>query len=204
MANPRDWKVLLLGGGTGTGKTQLSLALGRRFDVAVLEGDLLRGVIESAVAQGSDPDLHPFRDATIWDQPIEEILDRSLRLSQRVCRICEWVLVRQHYVERPLILEAFWILPEFAAQTTFGDLNLTGEVRSLFLFEPDLDALQERLHGRDGEVGLPQEQPSRLAMFHEHGVLIKQRAEALGLAVLESRPFETLEARALAALGLDG
>jgi hypothetical protein len=41
-------------------------------------------------------------------------------------------------------------------------------------------------------------------MFHEHGVLIKQRAEALGLAVLESRPFETLEARALAALGLDG
>jgi hypothetical protein len=37
-------------------------------------------------------------------------------------------------------------------------------------------------------------------MFYEHGLLIKQRAEELGLPVLQSRPFETLFDRALAVL----
>jgi hypothetical protein len=39
-------------------------------------------------------------------------------------------------------------------------------------------------------------------MRYEHGLEMKRRAEALGLPVLESRPFETLESRALSALGL--
>jgi 2-phosphoglycerate kinase len=196
----RDWQVLLIGGATGSGKTRLSLELGKHFDVRVLEGDVLRWVIESAVPPGSDPDLHVFREPGIWDLPWQQSLERSLRISARLCKINEVVLARQHFVNGPLILEGFWVLPEFATQARFDGVEMAGEVRSLFLYEQDVDALKERLYRRDGERGLPSDQPSRLAMFYEHGLLIKQRAEELGLPVLQSRPFETLFDRALAVL----
>ena len=69
---------------------------------------------------------------------------------------------------------------------------MVGDVRSLFLYEPEIAALKERLYSRDGELGLPSNQPSRLGMFYEYGLLIKERVEAVGLPALESRPFETL------------
>ena len=78
-AAERDWRVLLIGGATGSGKTSLALALGKYFDVPTLEGDVLRWAIESAVALGSDPDLHPFHDVELWNRPGPEILDSSLR-----------------------------------------------------------------------------------------------------------------------------
>ena len=102
--------------------------------------------------------------------------------------------------QQPSNSRGFWVLPEFAAQSSFNGIEITGGVRSLFLYEPDIDALKERLYDRDGERGMPSDQPGRLRMFHEHGLLIKQRAEALGLPTLEARPFETLLERALAAL----
>ena len=195
----RDWHVLLIGGGTGCGKTTLSQQLARHFDVGVLEGDVLRWVIASAV-EGSDPELQARHEPSFWDQPWQEILQLSLKQSERLCEISQVVLVRHHFVNRPLILEGFWVLPEFAAQSSFNGIEITGRVRSLFLYEPDIDALKERLYDRDGERGIPSDQPGRLRMFHEHGLLIKQRAEALGLPTLEARPFETLLERALAAL----
>jgi len=199
-AADRDWRVLLIGGATGSGKTSLALALGKYFDVPTLEGDVLRWAIESAVALGSDPDLHPFHDVELWNRPGPEILDSSLRQSARLCQINEVVLARRHFSKRPLILESVWILPEFASQPSFNGIEMSGEVRSLFLYEQDVTALAERLYGRDGELGLPSNQPSRLKMLYEYGLLMKERAEALGLPVLPSRPFETLVDRAIEAL----
>jgi len=196
----RDWHILLIGGGTGTGKTRLSEELARHFSVRAVEGDVLRWSIESVVSPGSDRDLHIFHDPSFWELPVEEMVERSLRWSARLCEINAAVLVRHHFVNRPIILEAVWVLPEFAAQTRFGDVDLSGRIRSLFLYEPDIDLLRERLYGRDGALGLPSNQPRRLASFHEQGLVLKQRAEALGLPVLECRPFETLFERALAAL----
>jgi 2-phosphoglycerate kinase len=196
----RDWQILLIGGGTGTGKTRLSEELARHFDVRVVEGDILRWAVEAAVAEGVDPDLHVFRDTSMWELPWQDILERSMRLAVRMCRINEAVLARQHYVKGPLILEAFWITPEFARQGVYDGVEMAAEVRSLFLYEPDVEVLRERIYGRDGERGLPSDQPSRLAMFYEHNLLMKQRAEALSLPILESWPFETLLDRALAAL----
>jgi 2-phosphoglycerate kinase len=195
-----DWQVLLIGGGSGTGKTALARALGRRFDVSVIEGDLLRHVIEAAVPRGSDPALHIFKDPSFWEQDVDNVLAATERLARRVCQIAEVTVARQHYMGRPAILEAFWVEPEFAAQSEFDGIVMSGRVRSLFLFEDDREELHRRLLSRDGKVGLPTTQVSRLAHFHRHAIAVKERAEALGLPVLASRPFETLEARALAAL----
>jgi 2-phosphoglycerate kinase len=127
---PRDWQILMIGGGTGTGKTSLARQLGKRFEVPTLEGDVLRWVIESALLAVSDPDLHPFHDTGFWNLPVQDMLDRSLRQSKRVCLINEAVLARHHFTQRPLILEAVWLLPEFAAQRSFDGVEMAKCARS--------------------------------------------------------------------------
>jgi 2-phosphoglycerate kinase len=133
---------------------------------------------------------------------VDEVVEVTLRLSRRICQVCEVVIARQHFTTHRLILEGFWLLPEFAGQPSFEGIDMSGRVRSLFLYEADASDLEQRYLHRDGKVGLPDEQASRLAVFQQHGLAIKQQAEALGLPVLESRPFETLQARALEALGI--
>ncbi len=201
MAPTGDWKILLIGGGTGSGKTGLSRALAKRFDANVMEGDDLRWVIEAAVPRGSDPDLHLFVDAGVWQLPLEELLDRTERLSARVCRAAEAVIVRHHTHDQRFILDAFWVLPAFAAQSTFNGVEMAGEVRSLFLYEDDASSVAERRAGKEPNAAPPTPEAVRLAMFRAHGALMRRQAEAIGLPVLASTPLETLEARALAALG---
>ncbi len=193
-----DWNILLIGGGSGSGKTQLSRALAGYFGARVLEGDDLRWAIEAAVPKGADPDLHLFSQPDAWQQPMEELLDRTFRLSARICHAAEAVIARHQDMDMPLIIEAFWILPEFAAQSSFAGIAMGG-VRSLFLCEDDPLRITRQRSGRGEDPGL---YPSRLvqSMFWQHGLVIRQRAEALGLPVLESRPFDTLLDRAIATL----
>ena len=75
-------------------------------------------------------------------------------------------------------------------------------MKSLFLYEPDIAELGARLSERgEWSSRIPEEERApRLAFFHAFGLEIKRRAEALSLPVLESRPFDTLFDRALAAL----
>ncbi len=195
------WKILLIGGGTGAGKTELSRALAKRFDANVMEGDDLRWAIEAAVPRGSDPDLHLFVDADVWQLPVEELVDRTERLSARICRAAEAVLARHHTHAQRFILDAFWVLPSFASQRSFNGVDMAGDVRSLFLYEDDGASMAERRAVRERDARPATPEAARLAMFRAHGALMRRQAEALGLPVLASRPLETLEARALAALG---
>ena len=78
-------------------------------------------------------------------------------------------------------------------------------VRGVFLYEPEHGAMEHRRRGRANpwDRAFSDDVMRNVAgMRHRHGIEMKRQAEALGLPVLESRPFETLEARALAALGL--
>ncbi|HEX5370222.1 MAG TPA: hypothetical protein VFY10_12475 [Dehalococcoidia bacterium] len=165
-----------------------------------MEGDDLRWAIEAAVPRGADPNLHLFAEDDVWQEPVENLLERTLGLSSRPCRAAEAVLARHHSLDERFILEGFWILPEFAAKTEFNGVDMSGGVRCLFLFDADLSAIAKRRAARDDNTSRAKPQAARLDMFLAHGAITRRSAEALGLPVLESRPFETLEARALVVL----
>jgi hypothetical protein len=103
-----------------------------------------------------------------------------------------------------MVIQADWVMPELAMKDTFDGLSVQGQVRALFVYEPDVSVLRQRLDGRPdtwwSEVP-EEEKAARTAMFHARGLEDKRKAEALGLPVVESLPFETLLDRALAALG---
>jgi 2-phosphoglycerate kinase len=198
----RDWTVLLIGGSVGAGKSTLARGLATYFGINAIEGDLLRLVLLSAVSANAEPDLHLFSEPGVWSRPVEELVARSLSADRYLCRIAEPVLVRQIVRNEPSVLEAVWLRPEFATQGVYAGRHVTKEVAALFLYEPELDVLRNRFEGR-GEwwAGVAvDERERRIAYFYAFGLEVKRRAESLRLPVLESRPFETLFERALAAL----
>jgi 2-phosphoglycerate kinase len=202
MVAERDWTILLIGGSVGTGKSTLSRKLAAHFGVLAIEGDLFRQVLLSAVPKETQPELHRFGEPDTWTRPTEELVADTMAADMYLCHMSELVLTRQDVRQEPSILEAVWVQPEFAVQESFAGQSLKGRVRSLFLVEPEIDAIEGRLAQR-GEwwSRIPAEQrEARVAFFHAFGLEVRRRAEALGLPVLESRPFDTLLDRALVAL----
>ena len=196
------WKILLIGGGTGAGKTELSRALAKRFDANVMEGDDLRWAIEAAVPRGSDPDLHLFVDADVWQLPVEELVDRTERLSARICRAAEAVVSPASHARATLHPRCV-LGPAVVCQPT--ELQRCRHGRRCPIASSstrdDGASMAERRAARERDARPATPEAARLAMFRAHGALMRRQAEALGLPVLASRPLETLEARALAALG---
>jgi 2-phosphoglycerate kinase len=199
-----DWTLLLIGGGSTTGKTTLATSLSRRLNVKLLDGDMIRALLLSNVSAEQDPDLHAFSQPELWDSPLDNRIAASFTVARRVCdrtsTVVSWHLNRRI----PLIIEAVWLLPEVAQQVALFGGAESGQVRPLFLHDPDFDALRERLHQRLDWMArvAPREREPRIEMFYGFSQEVRAQAESLGLPVLESRPFETLEERALAALDI--
>jgi 2-phosphoglycerate kinase len=201
--NQRDWNVLLIGGGPCTGKTTLAQALGRHFGVPAIEGDLFRIILSDPLYRGIDPDLNVYFEPGFWQRPLDQLVAGARRLSRRMFKVCEAVIARQGRTSAPLIIEAVWALPNLATKDTFNGLPMAGTVRSLYVNEPDINVLRQRLDNRIDTwwSALPEEEKApRVAMFHAKGLEVKRDAEALGLPVLECLPFDTLLDRALHAL----
>ena len=203
MAGEREWTVLLIGGGSATGTTTLGEALARRFDARYIDLDLFWITLQRALPSDVEPALHLFEAESVWEEAPSSLVERYVRAASYVSWACERLVAHHCLIDTAAVIEGSWVLPSFATQGTYDGHDTGPKVRSLFLFEPSAQEIESRIRGRrDWLQKLPAEsQRNHVEMQALYGIEIKRRAEALGLPVLESKPFETLEARALVALG---
>ncbi|HEX5370223.1 MAG TPA: hypothetical protein VFY10_12480 [Dehalococcoidia bacterium] len=198
------WTVLLLGGGSATGKTTLGEALARRYDARYIDLDLFWITLQRAIPSDVEPALHLFEDDAVWEEAPALLVERYLRAAAYVSWASERLIAHHCRIETPVVIEGSWLLPSFAVQHAYDGHEVGSRVRSLFLFEPSSREIESRIRSR--RVWLDRlhahSQRNHIDMQALYGLEIKHRAEALALPVLESRPFETLEARALAALSM--
>jgi 2-phosphoglycerate kinase len=198
--------IILIGGPSATGKSTLAEALSRRFGLQHVDLDLFYLAFREVVPPERAPVLlHPQEEA-FWAAPVNDLLRSYLELQDFLAPALESVLASLIARQRRALLEGTWLLPALAARPTFRDVD-SGDVRALFLFEPDAAEMDRRRRARQdpwSRVFAGPVMHNIAAMRHAHGLEIKRQAEALGLPVLQCRPFESLETRALAALGLDG
>jgi len=78
-------------------------------------------------------------------------------------------------------------------------------IRSVYFHEPSPKEIERRIADRPNPWfanQTPEIQHSVIETQRRYGLEIKRQAEAFGLPILESRPFDTLIDRALAALDL--
>ena len=197
-----DWTILLIGGTSAAGKTTLAESLAARFQARYIDLDLFWIVLHRTVSPEVAPELHLLDGDSVWDEDPDKLVDKYWRVSAYVIRAVEPVIAHHHIIGRPVVLEGCWVLPAFAMQRTYAGVDTGDSVRALFLCEPELAAIETRIRARrrPGIERLPKTaQLNHLEMQRRYGLAIATQAEALGLPVLEARPFESLEARAIAA-----
>jgi hypothetical protein len=206
-----DWRVLLLGGNSGAGKTIVAQELAKRFGVSVLLVDDVRLAIQQVTTPVQLPDLHVFVSDQQAALRSPELMRDGLVAVGRAMAPALKIIVAHHVVVAgagPIIVEGDGILPELASQHRYEELKhfwglQTGrEVRAAFLLELDEDIIFQNMHTRDrGFLELePDEQRAIARGSWLYGQWLRQEALAYRLPAVPSRPWETLTERVLAAI----
>ena len=77
------FRVLLIGGNSGAGKTSLARRLGAELGVSVLNADDLRVAAKAVTSLETRPELHYSpRDASVWGRPVEELVEACIRAGR--------------------------------------------------------------------------------------------------------------------------
>lgn len=201
------WRVLLIGGSTGVGKTSLARALSQRFGVPLLLADDIRMSIQAVTTPEQLPTLHYFfSHEHIWDQPVEALVNGWFGVAETVSKALEMVIAHHVVVEGvgPIIIEGDGILPGLCTKHEFawsGPVE-AGKVRSFFIHEAEEAVLLDnvRRRGRGFDTISPAQQINFGRAAASFGDQIAKQAEALMIPVLSCHPWETLQERALQSL----
>jgi 2-phosphoglycerate kinase len=200
------WRVLLIGGGAGTGKTLVAHELATRARAALTQVDDIRLALQQVVSRGAVPALHRFLDVPPARMPLEDALDAFAAVARVLAPALEIVIAHHIATGIPIVLEGDGIEPAMARRHEFHGVPAAGRVRAVFLHEPDERALLGTLAARGrGFEHLPHdERMATVRAHHQHGRRITDEARALGLPVVASRPFATLAERLEATIAARG
>ncbi|HEU5378403.1 MAG TPA: isopentenyl transferase family protein [Ktedonobacteraceae bacterium] len=204
------WRVLLIGGSSGVGKTSVARAIARRLGLSVLLADDVRMAIQQVTTPGEQPGIHYFlAHPTIWQKPPEALCEGFITVCGAMERPLSVCIAHHVFVEGagPVIIEGDGILPALAARRDFPNLHFGPgpvgcEVRSVFLVESDEEIIAQNMHLRGrgfGDVSLKEQQTVVRASWL-YGQWLRRQADHYNLPVIESRPWDTLIERVLQAI----
>jgi 2-phosphoglycerate kinase len=200
------WRVLLIGGSSGTGKTAVGRELAKRYGLSLVLVDDVRMAIQAVASPREHPALHTF----VADG------SRALRSSETVCTgliaVAEAVepalrMIMVHHIATKdagaIIVEGDGILPCLASleylrqQPEFSGVNVEGTVKGVFLREDDRQVIFENMQHRGrGFQAQPVEGQQALSEGSwKYGRYLVEWAEKISVPVLSSRPFDTLGER---------
>ncbi len=201
-----SWKALLIGGGSGIGKTTVARAIARHFGISVVHVDDIRLAIQQVTSPAEHPDLHFFvTTPEVWRLSPENRRDGLIGVGRAMSPALKMVIAHHVVVDGvgPIVLEGDGILPELAAQTNFANLKyfyglkVEREVRAIFLYEPNestiLKHMQQR--GRGFDEFSPDEQRRQARTAWLYGAWLHDEAKKYALPVMPVGAWSTLTER---------
>lgn len=121
-----NWHVLLIGGGSGVGKTVISQVLARQLGVFLLSADDVRLALQHTTTPEQQPALHLFwENREVWQQSPEAFCNGLIEVGKVVSHALE-IIVAHHITIKDVgavIIEGGGILPGFATQDHFEQLR---------------------------------------------------------------------------------
>lgn len=192
----RPWDVLLVGGAAGTGKTSVSYALARHFEVGITEVDDLHLVLETLTTPAQQPLLHYWRTKPdSVEMTAEQIVELHIAVGRVLLPALAAVCANHIESQTPIILEGDYILPEILAQPSpaFNQAR----VQAIFLHEADAAQIAHNFLTREPEGG---EQAGRARVSQLFGEWLRAECGRYTLHALPARPWHTLFGRILQTL----
>jgi len=179
------WRILLLGGASGIGKSTVAMRLGQRLGVPWLQVDDFRLALERSGVAIPDSALAPTFDGTGGLIAVGELLSPAIEI------ICENHVAQSN----PAILEGDAILPTLFDRPLIHRLAADGWLRAIFLSEPEEQVIQTNMQTRNrGHADT-----AHIHKNWRYSEWLRQEAARRGLPTLPVRPWQTLEDRILAA-----
>ncbi|HEX3270275.1 MAG TPA: hypothetical protein VHR15_06475 [Ktedonobacterales bacterium] len=202
------WRVLLLGGASGVGKTVLADKLARHYGVSLLLVDDVRLALQQVTTPEQQPALHYFLSTPdVWRQPEDELVAGFVGVTTALAPALGKIMSHHLTDGEPLIIEGDGIAPSLVGERSpvlphIPDAVLMRDVRALFMDEPDESVIfaNMRARGRGFERMLPEEQRANAHSAWRYGGWLREEAEKHHALVIPARPWETLFERALTLL----
>lgn len=147
------WRVLLIGGSSGVGKSTAAEALGRRLGVPWFQVDDLRLALQRSrprLPGGTEWALDYFDDPDRWRDP-EAARDALVAICDLLQPAVEIVAANHVAIRRPLVLEGDGIHPAVVERLEVRPAVERGLVRAVFLVEPEEAVVLANMRVRNRE-----------------------------------------------------
>ena len=199
--NPK-WKVLLIGGSSGVGKTVVASELAKHLSISLLLLDDVRIAIQQVTTKETNPELHVFLNyrAEQWRNS-ESIYADWITVGKAMAKPLNAII--DHHISipgiGPIIIEGDGILP-LATIQTFEQKD----VCSIFIVEQNEKQLLNNLRsrGRGFNDGGTLEQEGFAHASWLYGQWLAQEAKKLGLLTIDAQPQQTIFQRLLSSIGM--
>lgn len=200
------WKVFLICGSSGSGKTTLGRRLAERFGMSLLLVDDIRMAIQAVTTAQEHPALHTF---TVDESPAmnspNSVMAGLVTVAEALEPALRMIMAHHLAVEGAgaVILEEDGLLPRLAnpaylkEQPEFRNIGVDGLVKGVVLFEAEQEEVRRNMEARGrGFQNAPlAEQVALSKGSWRFGHYLVEQAAMAGVAVLPSRPFDTLDER---------
>lgn len=193
-AAPRPWDVLLVGGASGVGKSQVGPALASVFGAAFTAVDDVHAVLERMTTPEQYPVLHMWRlhPDQVLALDDDGMLAHTLEYASVVTQALEPVIANHLEEHTPVVLEGDFVLPALATMSEYGGFPAEGRIRGLFVYEKDEAQIARNFHAREGE-----EQPRRARASWRYSEWLREECARLGVPAIPARPWNTVVKRAV-------
>ena len=196
------WKVLLIGGSSGVGKTLVARELAKHLSLSLLLLDDIRLAIQQATSNQTNPEVHVFLNyhTEQWRNS-ESIYADWIKVGTAMVKPLNAII--SHHIIVPdvgaIIIEGDGILP--AISSHFLEPN---EVCTVFIVEQNEKQLLHNLRSRgrgfnDWDI-VEQEGFAHASWLY--GQWLVQEANKLNLPVIDAQPRQTILERLLSITGV--
>ena len=185
----RTWHVLLIGGASGVGKSELAAALARGHEVGTAEIDDLLTAIRAVTDPTTHSTLHQQVPGTA---SVDSIVRGQITTAQALNPAVRAVVDTHLDHGPPVIMEGDYLLPSIAD----GQQDWKA-VRVAFVTEHDEDRIAANLALREPHRSDHRARAHVSWLYGEH---LRRAALARGIPVLQARPWATQLVRLTALL----
>ena len=190
LEEKRVWDILLIGGASGSGKTSISVPLARYYGIDLVRVDDFQVMLGALTTPESHPSIHYWRTHPNWrDEGVGSSVSQLIDVGQMLIPGLAAV-INDHLEENiPMILEGDFILPELTA------CFQSAKVKTVFIHEPSKEQILQNYLLREGET-----QQYRAEVSYSYGTYLSRECTNFNIPIVESRPWNTLMERVIAAL----
>ena len=191
MNNDRHWTVLFIGGASGIGKSSIAYEIARFYGVNVLEVDDVHLTVKTVTTKENFPVIHYF-DSGIDGKyvGVDGTVNWLIDVSKEMVPVLKELANRHIEDKLPIIIEGDFIYPEFTL--SFDN----PQVKSIFIHESDKNQIVHNYLAREGG----ELQHDRAEVSISYGNWIAETCERNRIALIESRPWNTVLSRAIKCL----